>query len=35
MEKRKDEIISSLENHFYDGKENKEVELMKEENQKL
>ena len=35
MEKRKNETIANLENHFYDGRNNKEIELLKEENQKL
>lgn len=32
MEKRKDETIATLESHFYDGKDTREIELIKEEN---
>lgn len=35
MEKRKNEIISSLEFSFYEGKENKELQLLREEVKKL
>lgn len=35
MERRKNETIANLENHFYEGKDNKEIELLKEENQKF
>lgn len=35
MERRKDETIANLENHFYEGKDNKELDLIKEENSKI
>lgn len=35
MEKRKNEIISTLESSFYEGKENKELQLLREEAKNL
>lgn len=35
MERRKDETINSLENHFYDKRDNKEMQVLKDENQNL
>lgn len=35
MEKRKDEMIANLEQHFYDGVDKKDIQILKDENQKL
>lgn len=35
MEKRKDETIANLETHFYDGVDQKDVQVIKDENVKL
>lgn len=35
MEKRKEETIANLESHFYDGIDQKDVQVIKDENQKL
>ena len=35
MEKRKNETIANLESHFYDGVDQKDVVVLKEENSRL
>lgn len=35
MEKRKDETITNLESHFYEGADKKDVQMLKEEVSRL
>lgn len=35
MERRKDETIANLERHYYDGQNNKENDLLREEIKRL